>query len=711
MDQGEIMKTIFPKKATSTVDAINSMLDHAIMVRNIHATRWWIVHYYLQGYRRIRVSSWRNALVDISFEDEQGELEFNYEKLVDMYRIEVGRLLRINTDPVISRESFGLDSVRKAGVGHTVLTYMNSRSTIHTRHQTLARLVEMLVRFGTAGLHHYRDGTKKDIGLRTRKEVVAPWELMPVPGDVFSRDEEQGTMRHRWVTLDWSKEQPGIAEKLKGANDADLGVVELPYGVSPLTGTGGGGDSGSLGGTGSLGPASLGGTGYRDRAKERRFSHISREKKGDLLSSRDDTLVKWVELTEIWEQPESDYVIRYLGKIGDVLVIDDDYSDVDIVCPLAIARYIDIGSFYGRGYIDMNLAHQYEIEKMLANAYQNVRDYDVHGVTVIPTTAGISKEQYQKPERRKVLFAEPDHANPKAQPYRLEAQNSGDAPLKTVGMAIQMASDMSGQGELLSGGVPGRVDSAAGLGFVFETGNIGILGTSNSIGNAYVQIYASMLQAAGIEIKQGMGEIAIPAMDSRMLGVTLDLQAGTIDLTEQPFPDPWDVRIDIRERAARSPEQLKQEAGMMLESQIIGPQEFRILNEKEGLGFPVVYRTEYEQWRRAVMVKLIIFNDGETPGSVPGGIDYENPEIVLEVFQELMSSVEFLVASEEVRNVFIEARDNYMKRLTSMPDELPGLSQMESVMPQQQQQQPPQQGGAGPGAGPGPMPLRMAGTQ
>ena len=157
---------------------------------------------------------------------------------------------------------------------------------------------------------------------------------------VFSRDEEQGTMRHRWVTLDWAKEHPRIAEKLKGANDADLGVVELPYGVSPLTGTGGGGDSGSLGGTGSFGPASLGGTGFRDRAKERRFSHISSQKQGDILSSTDDTLVKWVELTEIWEKPESDYVIRYLGKIGDVLVIDDDYSDADIVCPLAIARYI-----------------------------------------------------------------------------------------------------------------------------------------------------------------------------------------------------------------------------------------------------------------------------------------------------------------------------------------------------------------------------------
>ncbi len=684
--------SMFPRKTEPLVDALNSMVDSNVIRRNIAAVRWWVIYYYLQGYRNISIYSWENAVVNVSFEDAQGELQFTYEQIVNQYRTEVGRFMRVNTEPVAERGNVqGLDSVRKAGAAHAVLSYMDGRSTVHTRQRELARVAEMVCAYGTGALHHYRDTQREDIGMRTRREVVPAWELMPVGGDSFSLGEVRGDMRHRWVPLEWAQEQEHLKEAFtaEGATDAALGVQEYAYGTTPMTG----GPAADTTYRPGFGGAAFG-VWRRSDADEQKRSRVSKSYKD---KEADSGGVKWIELSEIWERPDSEYVNRYLAFAGDIIGADYDYDEL-VVCPLAVFRYITTGSYYGRSFVDINLALNYEIEKMLANMMQNVTDFDIHGVTVIPTTAGISAREFQTPERRKVIFAEPDQVVPNFQPFRIDPANSGEAPLRTIGAIVELADKVASQTSLLSGQAPGRVDSAAGLGFVLEAGNVGIIPTTNSIADAYVQVYASMLQAAKDEIEEGDATIPIPALDSRMLGVTLDIQQGTSDLTNNPIPDPWDVRLDIKERVGKSPEQAKQEAGMMLEAGILDPVEFRILNEKDGLGFPVVYRTYYEQWRRAVLTKLIVYNDGVTPGQVPAGVDYENPDIVLEVLDELIQSVEFLVASEEVRNAFFDLRADYMKQMGNLPDALPSLTQLA---------EPDQVGGAG-GAGGGQLPA-MAG--
>lgn len=660
------------------VEAMDSMLDSAIVRRNYASVRWWVTYYYMQGYRNIEILSWENGLVNLSYENDEGELEFTYEKIVDQYRKEVGRLLRVDTRPVAESGGFGLDSVRQGGAAHAVLNYMDGRSTMHARQKQLVEYLELLCMFGTVGLHHYRDETQTDIGRRTCKEVVPPWELLPLPGVIFSRSEERGIQRHRWVPLEWARQQEDLADAFGKASHSALGAVEIPFGESPLTGGPGAETQFRTG----FGGASFASARY-SKMKERDFSAASKSK-ARTGKEENKIGVWWIELTEAWEYvPTGDNLVgRYMVKAGDVLGRDERYDEEPIVCPLAVGRYADTNAFYGRGFGDLVLPMNYEVEKMLANAFQNVTDLDVHGTTFIPHNQGISKHELKKRQRRKFIFFMPDQINKDAKAYKLDASNSGDAPLKTIGTAVALADSISGQpANLLAGETPGpRVDSASAMGFAAEMSSISIAQTINGIGDVYVQLYNSMLQTARFEVEDSEEEeytIGIPALDSRMLGVTLDIKNGKIDLRKNPIPDFRDVRIDIRERSARSTEQMKQEAGLMLEAQVMDVVEFRIVSEREGLGFPFAYKTEYEQWRKAVLIKLIVFNDGVTPGQVPGGVDYENPEIVLEVLQELMGGIEFAMASQEVRDAFIDMRGEYMRNLGNLPDALGPMMQME----------------------------------
>jgi hypothetical protein len=346
------------------------------------------------------------------------------------------------------------------------------------------------------------------------------------------------------------------------------------------------------------------------------------------------------------------------------------------------------------------LGLNWETEKMLGNVFQNVGDLDNYPFLVLPATSGISKSQVVKPERRKVLIAETDPVAPNVQPFAVQPATNGDFPLKVAEAAVGLQDKWSGQGPLLSGDAPGRVDSASGLGFAFETGNMNIGATIHSIADCYSRIYESMLQAGRTELEESDQDgIQVPFLDDRMLGVGLDIETGQMKLDSSPIPEPWEVTVDIAERALTSKEQKKQEAGLMLQSGIIDDVEFRILNEKESLGFPLVNRSDFEQWQKATFIKIVVFNDGQKPGEMAGNKKFDNPEIMLEVIQQLMGSIQFSLASIEVQEAFIEMKEQYEEMLPQMPEQMPGL---EELKPQGQNMEPqgmPQGAGAG-GGGP-----------
>lgn len=697
-----------PTEKDALLSSLESAISQAILQRNIASVEWSIAHFYLQGYRDIDIVSWKQGDVRVSFESDQGELKFANETLLHQFRTELGRFLRMHTGPVVSQEGFGLQSVRSAGIAHATLRHMSSQDGVHgvASKQTLSRFVNMLLKYGTAGLHHYRvDG--KTLGARTAVDPVPPWEILFIPAELDHEGAAQGIMRHRvGMSLEWVKK---LAKSTPGFTlPKDLGQLSpqsIPFGVAAHT------SNPELGWRGSGYGTEGGGTGHpvaaANEARRTQVSRKTRQKDESIASRRDQ---KVVTVTEVWTYDPHEFVRRYIIKIGKHIALDEDYSKMKdeevnspkVICPLPVARCIPTGRAYGRSWVGALLAINYEAEKMLSTQFQNVADQDMYPIIVVPAESGISKRQMNKRERRKILFAQTDPVVPDSQVYAVAPFTQKDTPLKTAAFAMQVQEKQSGQGELFTGGAPGRVDSASALGFLWETGNIGLVATTHEIANAYTQAYASMLQAAKREADADPEQkFSLPLVDDRMIGIKIDAAAGTIGLQDNPLPEPWEVAIAIEEMTLQSKEQKRQEAGQMVEAGVISLAHFRILNERDGLGWPVLNRADYESWRKAVIMKILLFNDGETPGpkeQIIGGAHSDRPTVILEVLEEFMASIEYMVASQEVREAFIVLKGKYKGMLAQG---FPGQLRPEDAAMAMQQGS---EGGGPPGGQPPPGP-------
>lgn len=658
----------FPDGGEELVEAVDSSAALAIKERNVAAIDWQTSQLYMKGHRRFYVSDWEHGDVQLPYENEDGELEYKLEFVLQQFQVQLGRLLSLNVRPVIGKgEDFSLDGVRKAGMGQSVVNHMVSRLGTQSLKMLYAQYCEMLLLYGMGGLYHYRTGKPgDDIGKRTALKIVPPWELLPIPAEPLSPADVMGVNYRRRVPLKWlTSYLPGITK-----DESMLRVEERGYGEAPSHNT-------------EYGVESQGGAGHRMRRRREEMS-VSKSKGAKTAKRNERGTQPWVTLEEVYLFAAKGLVARYIVKVGD-WAMSEEYEE-PIVSPLALGRYIPIG-FYGRSYVGYLMGQNYENEKMAANQFRNVSDFDIFGDTFYPLNAGINKRALEQPGRRKMIGYTPNPSLRGDPFFTIQPHNVGDYPGKILSMGIELQKMLGGQGEMYSGGAPGRVDSLPGLSMINEVGNIGLVGTTHEIAECFSQIYRSFLQAAGAEKSDG-SNIRLTFLDDRILGVAMNAQDGSISLDDNPIPDPSEVEVDIAARALTSQVQTKQEALHLLEQRYITLQEFRIYNERAGLGFPVVDRGDYEAYRKAIIQKILLFNDGETPGPVLFGREYDRPHVALPVIMELMASMEFSLAQQPVRDAFIEWKTQLEEMIGQFPEQLPGAGQWSPQnlgMPQQQQ--------------------------
>lgn len=658
----------FPDGGEELVEAIDSAVALALKERNTAAIEWQTALLYMQGHRRFFISDWEHGDVQIPYENEDGELEFKLELLLQQFQVQLGRILQLPVNPVVGKgDEFSLDAVRKAGMGQAVVNYMVSRLGTLSLKMIFAQLAECVLLYGLGGLYHYRTGREgDDIGKRTAIDVVPPWEILPIPADPMSRIDVQGITRRRKVPLDWLRAYlPALPR-----DESDLRVEERGYGESPSH-------------TNEYGSAPIGGEGQR-RRRQRELETVSRSRKSKSVRRTSRGMQPWVIFEETWLHASKGLVGRYIMKVGDWCV-SEEYED-PIVSPISLARYIPIG-FYGRSYVGYLMSQNIENERMAANQFQNVADLDIFGTTFYPMNMGINKRAMESPGRRKQVPYAPNPTLRGDPIINIAPPNVGDFPGKILGMGIELQKLLSGQGEMYSGDAPGRADSLPGLSMINEVGNTGLVATTAELGNCFAQIYRSLLQAASAEKGEG-ASIRMTILDDRVLGVKVDTSTGAISLDDNPIPEPHEVEVDIAARALPSQAQTKQEMLTLVAQGGMSWTEFRIANERKGLGFPFADRGDYEAWRKAVIQKIILFNDGQTPGPILGGREYDRPHISLPVIMELMCSIEFSLATPEVREAFIQWKTELEAMIGQFPDPLPGPGQWSPQSLSQQQGQP-----------------------
>ena len=665
-----------PKKEIDLVNALDAELIPSEQEANVHVTTHKIIDAYLGGIRRFKVMDRFSGNLSVAFENSQGELSMRYEEINRLYLAEAGRYMKMNTDPTAVKKGESLDALRKAAIGTATLGALSTTLPLnYIKRQTIIPFLK----HGTVGLEHKPTGMSD---MPDMIEVVPARQLRGMPAWVDGCGNLTGIARKRWVPIHW------LAARMKNVFDKRIDLKrpethmlaqDVPWGglapdshTSETSATG----AGAVWAPKSADPMGLnitkGSAGYEDRPGPRKDGRL------------------YVPLEEIYLYDDTQqFVARFIIKVGNKILVDENFEEqgVRALCPLHVARHTDIGKMFARGFVAPLMPMNDQIEKMLQSLFKNIQELDMFGTLFIPGASGIDIKRWRTGPRPKAEKFEPDPLNPDMKPFVLQPGNSGLMPAKIADFASQTLEKLSGQGPAFRGETSGRIDSAAGLGFLFNTGNIALALPSHGLADAFAGVYMRMLQVAKERMAPGE-TIKLATIDDAIAGVILDPNTGDMRLAENPIPHAWEIKVDIKDRQPKDREVRKAELKELFGMQLVDPTRFWITAMEENLDMPGAPRELWETWRKCTWQIITLFRDGQEPGNLDIGEHTQNPDIQLIKLQEFMNKIEFSLSSQAVRKVFETWKmDLELLAGQRFPDELPPPEEAAAAQQQMVQQQ------------------------
>lgn len=636
-----------PKDKEQCEQTIKFILREGKSKRAAQAIRWWVCRYYMRGVRNFKNLNYTDGSIQVSYYDEKGVLNFLYEDIIAKYQAQRGRLMGLDLTPVVTKEGISLDGMRKASVGQVVLDAIFPAPRVSSIQR---EAISILLMYGTAALIPWVVG-EDSMGI----EVVPPWEIVPIPIEVDSPAAIRGLARIKLIPLDWVKELPNTqAEGAKIYKQMD--TIEVPVGTIPQDKKGGFYGSVAVGMSGSTAYTTMetkaGGSGRAGR------------------QSTDKTRVKVVEVAEIWTKTPDNYWDEYLLYAGGKLLDRRSHKTERRQFPAQPISDVEIGNFWGRSYVDTLIPLNCEMEQAVARWFQNLKNQDLYGILMEPTTTGVPARIIRGKDGIKRARYEPDPVAPDHKPFMLDPTKISMLPAAIIKIGVGLQDRIANQPrELMGGGAPGRTDSASALGFLYETSNVPLSPTAKVLAEAFSNCYRVMLDTARIMWKADK-VLDITHLDDTVAGIKIDSNTGQLKLTENAIPHPDEIVISVASAIPRSKEQRKLELKDALKGGIITPTEYRIKARKEALDLPVGNEIEWQNYRRATLENLVLFNDGQTPGKIRF-TDRDLHPVHLMVLDAFMARPEFYLASPEVRKEFVKHREEHHGGMGAFPDEMP----------------------------------------
>lgn len=687
-----------PKDQDYLAESLDSLLGPAESEANLHLCTHRIIDGYLAGVRKFMVTDRWAGEVQLAFEDVKGDLNLRYEEVLRTYMVEMGRWLKADLGPVTDRVGESLDAMRKAAVARAWLMALAGKLPMQ---QLKIKVLTPFLKYGTVGLCHYETG---DPMFPDHLDIVPPRQLRGFPAWSEGADQLCGVGRKRWVPFDW------LADRVKKVYKKDLGRYDKAADLMGQEVLWGGNkpddpvnDFGGPGGGHTI-STSL-------SVKDHLDLTLVEYRKG-MRADGKNRLGQWyVPLEEVHVYDDTQqFTAHFLLKCGRVILQDERYEErgAKAVCPLQVARHTDIGRFFGRGFLSTQIPLNDQVEKMLSALFRNVKELDQFGTVLFSGGMGVDLKRWRTGPRPKADKYEIDPLAPNAQPMKLEPVNSGLLPAKVAEMGMGLIQKLAGQGPHYSGEATGRVDSAAGLGFLFNTGNTGLGLASNNLANAFSGVYARMLQVAK---ERKRGGVPLVLLEDAVAGVIINPTTGELSLDNNPIPYPWEVKIDVRDRTPKDRDIRKQELLELFNGGLLGDPagdgfiRFWVTVYEENLDIPGAPKEIIETWRKAIWQILLLFGDGKTPGPRIQGEHSQDPNIHLLAVQRFMNKIEFSLASPEVKDEFVAWKQEL--EIMAGKNYPIGLPPPEALAQVQQQTQRP--GGPAPAMNAGPAMQQMPG--
>ena len=632
------------KDKTSICRIIDRHIEREEANHSWRYTMWSLSWYYLNGARRFDVFDPETGLMQPHHLDEDGNMEFQSQELLAAIDRVSGVLASMDARPKILRTGGSLQQVRDRSIAQVIADATISRDRAD---EALTDFAHILTCCGSCGIaSHVVD--HPTVGLTADLEVVHPRELYPFPSLAMDRTKQRGLIRERVVPMKYLEEKFGRRIK---TNKEKLYYFSTEAGATPQDDT----DYVDRLGNTTGGLRYSGGGGYTGSG-------------GDPT----ETQVELVRIRELWLMGHRDTVSRYVVVSGDYVIMDEDFSDVEVYCPIGFARFMETGSFYGAGLFDLLFSISREMEKLLKALFNNIRDIDQYGILVLPQGQFNERAALRDVGRGlRVLPYEPDAIDPGFRPFNIAPVNSGDLPGKTAQYAKQLMDNINPFRDLVAS--KGRVDSAAGLGFLDEKNRQLMVTPMKSVEKAFSQAHRSTLAQAARMLTTSRRAIPINNLTLDLAGAIIDPEQSTVSFDVNPLPVITNLGITIRETSPRSEVARKQEALQLFAAPGLGdPMRFILLSLQEGLDFAIYMEEERAAYESVVKNCLILFGNGETPGEVVLTPHTALPNLQLRVLNSFMAGPAMAMSSPEVQDEFMKFKQFLQQGLGNvLPEGVP----------------------------------------
>jgi hypothetical protein len=679
---------IFPDKIEDAESTYRNLVSSGVQARNADMARWKHTTSYCHGMRNFKSINFKDGTVKASYVDGSGHVRFVYGQILTNFVQQYGRLLGMDLTPRVTRKSESLDGQRRAAIAQSTLASLFPVSSLDSLKRTL---IPNLLMFGTLGLSLWQDKRdKKSMAI----QVVLPGEILPIPSSVMTASEANGVVvRRRWSIEEIRRCFGGDAARKGVLNNIDPMVVPRANMPASLPNEATAGSDLDAFFTQSYDYGSKGGT----------------VKQGADKGKTDKMAVAVLGLVYLWDEQRylTEQLIFVEGSKEAKLLARIPFENTRTCSTITTIRDIDVGGFFAESWLANQIPLNQEVEACTAKAFQNQQEMSLYGITLIPTTYGLSRQALLTgKDGVKVQPYEMDGMTPaRENVVQIQPYNTGLLPVRTVDMGVSLMDKLAGQPQAMSRGeAPGRVDSASALGVLLEASNVPISPIAASVAGGVVDMYRAALCRAQHDFSTE-DTIAITMLTDALAGAVYDPAKGTISLARNAIPHPDDVAITVNSMMPTSRQQQIMELKDELRNMIITPRQYRIKSQLMGLDLPVCNEVEWENYKKARLENVLLFHDGQT---VPDGSeeqvgvlfsqDADMHDVHIMVHSELIATAQFAMAAPPVRMRVLNHLKNHRDAMGMLPEGMPPIEdaaamnlQGEQPMGDMSQMQPSQQ--------------------
>lgn len=596
-------------------------------------TRWLMAYYYVMGYRSFSYYDQNRVRIGTTLLRRDGTLPLQTSDLISNVNKISSMIGGLDLKPYIKRQGDSLEAIRQRAMAQIVADAAVDEDHVNRIQPKIAHILTL---YGSVGVQA-RVNDVPMLGINADIEVVHPKEVYPFPTVGWDYTKTYGYVRSRLVP-------EHIVKKLYGAsytrNKQQCLIYRRRKGDvldedQTLTGT-------TLFGNLPVLNTPMPQIGMPDPSQE-----------------GDDTLVR---VRELFITGPRNTLLDYTCTSGQATLNRESFDTVEAYCPMAWARFIDIGDFYGGGMFDLLFSVLREKERLVEDMIQNVKDLDRYPITILPHGTINEKIAFKDTGRQmRYITANPDQrfdGTPPIRPITIAPHNAGgDLPGRTATFLQEMVDQVNPLRDIIR--EKGRIDSLPGLQFITEESHKTMAHPLQQVALAFGDIYRYVTSRSIYLMMKGNASVPLSRLDLGLLGAVVNWDKGTVRLTENVVPDL--SRLSFGVKMGGGSEALhKQEALMFLDKGHIDFARFVKYAVKKGLDFAVDMDAERAAYRMVVQNVLTVYNDGNTPGLIFITPFTERPNLQIDVLDEVLSSPEVKTASPAVINELIKYKEQLM---------------------------------------------------